>query len=94
VCAGRLGSPFAKVDRRPLYHLAVDYFSPRLLGRFDLAVRAISIRRRMASGRVNESSWLAIHTSRFASSGGCIRTSIGAPLPVGGGPRFFRDITD
>ena len=29
----------------------VVYFSPRLLCRFDLAVKAISIRRRMASGR-------------------------------------------
>jgi hypothetical protein len=28
----------------------VDYFSPRLLCRFDLAVRAISIKRRIASG--------------------------------------------
>ena len=61
---------------------------------FDLAAKAISIRRRIASGLVNESPCLAIHTSKLASSGGCIRTSIGAPLPVGGGPRFFRDITD
>jgi hypothetical protein len=31
--------------------VAVDYFSPRLLCRFDLALRAISIRRRIASER-------------------------------------------
>jgi hypothetical protein len=31
--------------------VAIVYFSPRLLCRFDLAVRAISIRRRIASER-------------------------------------------
>ena len=31
--------------------VAVVYLSPRLLCRFDLTVRAISIRRRIASGR-------------------------------------------
>jgi hypothetical protein len=80
---------------RFLRAVAVVYFSPRLLCRFDLAVRAISIRRRMASGRVNGMpSCLDIHVSSFARSVGCRRTSIGTPLPVGGGPRFFRDITD
>jgi len=43
--------------------LAVVYFSPRLLGRFDLAVRAISIRRRIASGRPGLSGWLEAHGS-------------------------------
>ena len=31
--------------------VAIVYLSPRLLCRFDLTVRAISIRRRIASGR-------------------------------------------
>ena len=66
-----------------------------LLGLFDLAASANSIRRRIASGRViDTSSRLEIHASILARSGGCSRTSIGSPLPVGGGPRFFRDITD
>ena len=36
--------------------VAVVYFSPRLLCRFDLEAKASSIRRRMAWGRVNETS--------------------------------------
>jgi hypothetical protein len=58
---------FVESDRCPLYLrkrtsfgklgsfcstcIAFDYFSPRLLCRFDLAVRAISISRRIASER-------------------------------------------
>ena len=41
--------------------VAVIYFSPRPLCRFDLAVRAISIRRRIASGRPGLSGWLEAH---------------------------------
>jgi uncharacterized DUF497 family protein len=37
--------------------VAFVYFSLRLLCRFDLAVRAISIRRRIASGRERLSFW-------------------------------------
>jgi hypothetical protein len=74
--------------------VAIDYFSRGRFAHFDLAVRAISIRRRIASGRVNEPSCSAIQESKAARSRGCTRTNMGAPFPVGGGPRFFRDITD
>jgi hypothetical protein len=52
---------------------------------FALVASAISIRRRIASGRLNEIFCFAIHMSSVASSGGCMRTKIGAPFPVGGG---------
>ena len=47
--------------------MAVIYFSPR---RFDLAVRAISIRRRIASGRPGLSGWLEAHLSTLRSKSG------------------------
>ena len=51
--------------------VAIDYFSRGPFAHFDLAVRAISIRRRIASGRVNEPSCSAIQESRVARSRGC-----------------------
>jgi len=45
------GPSFSKLGPFCNTCVAVDYFSPRLLCRFDLAVRAISIRRRIASER-------------------------------------------
>jgi hypothetical protein len=40
---------------------AAIYLLPRLLCRFDLVVKAISIRRRIASGRPGLSGWLEAH---------------------------------
>jgi hypothetical protein len=53
----------------------------------------ISTRRRMASGRLGGGSWPAIQASRAVNWSGCTRTIIGSPLPVAGGPLFFRDTT-
>jgi len=46
------------------------YLLPRLLCRFDLAVKAISIRRRIASGRPGLSGWLEAHSSTRLSKSG------------------------
>jgi hypothetical protein len=59
--------------------LAVVYFSPRLLCRFDLAVRAISIRWRIASEREGAAldafssenfDWQGFRTAVYLASGG------------------------
>ena len=71
--------------------VTVVYFSPRLLCRFDLVVRAISIRRRIASDRVGLSLWCLAQVSiADLRSIGSRMVRVGS-CPVAGRPRprFF-----
>jgi hypothetical protein len=71
--------------------VAVVYFSPRLLCRFDLVVRAISIRRRIASDREGLSFWCLAQVSIADLRPIGSRTVRVGSCPVAGRPRprFF-----
>src|ERR1700730_12119915 len=62
--------------------------------RLPFAFSPNSTRRRTASGREGNGCFcLAIHSSNPASIGGCVGMATGSPVPVAGGPLFFRGIT-
>jgi hypothetical protein len=85
------GSVTASVLDSTNTRVMVVYFSPRLLCRLDLVVRAISIRRRIASGRPGLSDCFEAQSSIRRSRSGYSRNPTGFPIPVGGRPRprFF-----
>jgi len=65
---------WAAIARRPRARL----FPLRLLGRLvapERICRTVSIMARIASGRVRDASWFAVHPSRAASWEGCRRDS-------------------
>ena len=69
---------------------AVAYFCQRLLCRFDLAVRANSTRRRIASEREGLSGCCFAQSSIADLSGNESRIADTGSCPVAGRPRFFR----
>jgi hypothetical protein len=61
--------PKADVAQQSLFCnmcVAVHYFSPRRLCRFDLGVKAISIRRRIASDQLILTCWLSSFYDAFS----------------------------
>jgi hypothetical protein len=83
---GQRGNVFIILRRRPLT------VGTRIAHFFAFSPSSTS--RRMASGLDGNGCFcLAIHSSRPANIGGCMRTTTGSPLPVAGGPRLFCGIT-
>lgn len=66
-----------------------------LLALYRARPSAFSISLRIACGLVivSGSFCFSIHASSASSASGCMRTTIGVPFPVAGGPRFFFGIT-
>jgi hypothetical protein len=73
--------------------MAAVYFSPRLLSRFDLAVKAISIRRRIASDREGLSFCCLAQLSMASRVLGGRRTVSTGSRPVGGRPGGLFGVT-